>query len=113
MKQKEPGFSVLEYVAGTVPGPSTAPPQLPVKPLASRTPPPISSQLKPRLATGLFRRYLRACIPTGFDLASPLAGARPEAVLAEAQLWPGSATTEPFTDPEEHVPPRPLPGAAG
>ncbi|MET8590418.1 hypothetical protein [Streptomyces sp. NPDC005078] len=39
----------------------------------------------PRLATALFRRYLRACIPTGPDRASPLAGARPEAVLAETQ----------------------------
>ncbi|WP_274535865.1 hypothetical protein [Streptomyces sp. CB02923] len=33
----------------------------------------------------MFRRYLRACIPTGPDHGSPLAGARPEAVLAESQ----------------------------
>jgi len=55
------------------------------KPVAPRTPPPISNRLKPRLATALFRRYLRACIPTGPDRTSPLAGARPEAVLAETQ----------------------------
>ncbi|WP_406111766.1 hypothetical protein OG698_37655 [Streptomyces sp. NBC_01003] len=57
----------------------------PEKPVAPRTPPPISNRLKPRLATALFRRYLRACIPTGPDRASPLADARPEAVLAETQ----------------------------
>ncbi|MFD3580873.1 hypothetical protein [Streptomyces sp. NPDC058683] len=45
----------------------------------------ISQRLKPRLATALFRHYLRACIPTGPNLASPLACARPEAVLAETQ----------------------------
>ncbi|MFJ6752160.1 hypothetical protein ACIQNI_28855 [Streptomyces sp. NPDC091266] len=37
------------------------------------------------MATALFRRYLRACLPTGPDRAAPLAGARPEAVLAESQ----------------------------
>ncbi|MFJ7527976.1 hypothetical protein ACIQ1S_23985 [Streptomyces griseus] len=37
------------------------------------------------MATALFRRYLRACIATGPDSGSPLAGARPEAVLAESQ----------------------------
>ncbi|WP_258198751.1 hypothetical protein [Streptomyces sp. A244] len=52
---------------------------------AIRTPPPISNRLKPRLATALFRRYLRAFIPSGPDHASPLAGARPEAALAETQ----------------------------
>ncbi|MCX4531064.1 hypothetical protein [Streptomyces sp. NBC_01669] len=61
------------------------PTQLPEKPVASRTPPQISHRLTPRLATALFRRYLRACIPTGPDRTSPLAGARPEAVLAETQ----------------------------
>ncbi|MEV5449461.1 hypothetical protein [Streptomyces sp. NPDC052535] len=59
--------------------------RLPEKPVAPRTPPPISNRLKPRLATALFRRYLRACIPTGPDHASPLAGARPEAALTETQ----------------------------
>ncbi|WP_139062994.1 hypothetical protein [Streptomyces griseoaurantiacus] len=59
--------------------------RLPEKPVAPRTPPPISNRLKPRLATALFRRYLRACIPSGPDHTSPLAGARPEAVLTEAQ----------------------------
>ncbi|GLW47570.1 hypothetical protein Stsp02_32320 [Streptomyces sp. NBRC 14336] len=54
-------------------------------PVVTRTPPPISHRLKPRLATALFRRYLRACIPTGPDRATPLAGARPEGVLAETQ----------------------------
>ncbi|WP_159083373.1 hypothetical protein [Streptomyces sp. P3] len=58
---------------------------IPEKPVAARTPPPISNRLQPRLATALFRRYLCACIPTGPDRASPLAGARPEAVLAETQ----------------------------
>ncbi|MCC9705974.1 hypothetical protein E4N62_12345 [Streptomyces sp. MNU76] len=47
--------------------------------------PPISNRLQPRLATALFRRYLRACIPTGPDRITLLAGARPEAVLAETQ----------------------------
>nr|WP_251692173.1 hypothetical protein [Streptomyces sp. CHD11] len=65
--------------------PPTAPPRLPEKPVAVRTLPPISHRLKPRLATALFRRYLRACIPTGPDHAAPLAGARPEAVLIETQ----------------------------
>ncbi|MFI9755737.1 hypothetical protein [Streptomyces collinus] len=41
--------------------------------------------LKPRLATALFRRYLRACIPTDPSRPSPVAGARPEAVLDEAR----------------------------
>ncbi|MER6331127.1 hypothetical protein ABT298_17730, partial [Streptomyces sp. NPDC001034] len=60
-------------------------PRLPETPVATRTPPPISHRLKPRLATALFRRYLRACIPTGPDRATPLAGARPEGVLTETQ----------------------------
>ncbi|GAB2719633.1 hypothetical protein GCM10027072_11010 [Streptomyces bullii] len=59
--------------------------RLPEKPVAPRTPPPISNRLKPRLATALFRRYLRACIPTGPDHTSPLTGARPEGVLTESQ----------------------------
>ncbi|WP_406436068.1 hypothetical protein OHB00_18890 [Streptomyces sp. NBC_00631] len=58
---------------------------IPEKPVAARTPPPISNRLQPRLATALFRRYLRACIPTGPDRTTLLAGARPEAVLAETQ----------------------------
>ncbi|MFJ8248489.1 hypothetical protein [Streptomyces sp. NPDC094466] len=61
------------------------PPTIPELPVTPRTPPPVNSRLKPRLATALFRRYLRACIPTGPDSGSPLAGARPEAVLAESQ----------------------------
>ncbi|MEV3851293.1 hypothetical protein AB0J30_31470, partial [Streptomyces microflavus] len=65
---------------GALPGLAVA-----LEPVTPRTPPPINSQLKPRLATALFRRYLRACIPTGPDSGSPLAGARPEAVLAESQ----------------------------
>ncbi|MDX3372226.1 hypothetical protein PV387_40680 [Streptomyces sp. ME02-6987-2C] len=36
-------------------------------PVAPRAPAPISHRLKPRLATALFRRYLRACVPTGPD----------------------------------------------
>ncbi|WAX77078.1 hypothetical protein [Streptomyces sp. KMM 9044] len=70
---------------GTTSGPPTAPPRLLEKPVAARTLPPISHRRKPRLATALFRRYLRACIPTGPDHAAPLAGARPEAVLTETQ----------------------------
>ncbi|MCT7351749.1 hypothetical protein N4P33_06125, partial [Streptomyces sp. 15-116A] len=71
---------------GTTPGPPTAPPpDSPEKPVAERTPAPISHRLKPRLATALFRRYLRACITAGPDRASPLAGARPDAVPTEAQ----------------------------
>lgn len=54
-------------------------------PVAPRMPPPISHRLRPRLATALFRRYLRACIPTGPDRASPLADIRPESGLAETQ----------------------------
>ncbi|MEV5843636.1 hypothetical protein AB0M32_16910 [Streptomyces sp. NPDC051985] len=57
----------------------------PEKPVATRTPPPISTRLKPRLATALFRRYLRTCIPTGPDRTSPPAGSRPETVLAKTQ----------------------------
>ncbi|WP_177198728.1 hypothetical protein [Streptomyces colonosanans] len=45
----------------------------------------MSRHLTPRLATALFRRYLRACIPTGPDRTSPLAGARPETALTEAR----------------------------
>ncbi|MFJ5265523.1 hypothetical protein ACIQAC_34155 [Streptomyces sp. NPDC088387] len=45
----------------------------------------MSRRLQPRFATALFRRYLRACIPTGHGRNSPLGGARPEAVRAEAQ----------------------------
>ncbi|MFF1420042.1 hypothetical protein [Streptomyces sp. NPDC058280] len=48
-------------------------------------PPPITDRLKPRLATALFRRYLRACIPAGPDRASPPTGAGPEGVLAETK----------------------------
>ncbi|MFG3038084.1 hypothetical protein ACGFYZ_14355 [Streptomyces sp. NPDC048330] len=56
-------------------------------PVVPRIPPPVSRRLKPRLATALFRRYLRACIPTGTARTSPipLAGARPEAVLDESR----------------------------
>ncbi|MFK0156535.1 hypothetical protein ACIQVL_22670 [Streptomyces sp. NPDC090499] len=57
----------------------------PEKPVATRTPPPISNRLNTRLATALFRRYLRSCIPTGPNCTSPLADGRPEAVLAETQ----------------------------
>ncbi|MFJ2021556.1 hypothetical protein [Streptomyces nodosus] len=56
-----------------------------MKPVPARTPPSISNRLKPRLATALFRRYLRSAIPTGLDHNSLLAGARPEAALAETQ----------------------------
>lgn len=70
---------------GTAPGPPTPAIRAPEKPVVTRTPPPISNLLKPRLATALFRRYLRACIPNGPDHASPLAGAHPEAVLTETQ----------------------------
>ncbi|MEH0441959.1 hypothetical protein QBA74_41855 [Streptomyces scabiei] len=63
--------------------PPTATP-IPEKPVAARTPPPISNRLQPRLATALFRRYLRACIPTGPD-HTLLAGARPETDLAQNQ----------------------------
>ncbi|GAU70757.1 hypothetical protein SSP35_22_00600 [Streptomyces sp. NBRC 110611] len=57
----------------------------PETPVTPRTPAPITRHLKPRLATALFRRYLRACIPTSRDQTVPLAGARPEAVLDEAR----------------------------
>ncbi|MFI9423406.1 hypothetical protein ACIG54_07545 [Streptomyces achromogenes] len=40
--------------------------------------------LTPRLATALFRRYLRACTPTGPDRTCLLAGTRPETALSEA-----------------------------
>ncbi|MFG2924217.1 hypothetical protein ACGFYA_22270 [Streptomyces sp. NPDC048305] len=58
---------------------------IPGETVTPRTPPLISKQIKPRLATALFRRYLRACLPTGPDRPSPLAGARPESALAETQ----------------------------
>ncbi|MFJ6709059.1 MULTISPECIES: hypothetical protein [unclassified Streptomyces] len=57
----------------------------PEKPVATRNPPPISNRLKPRLATALFRHYLRACIPASPDRTSPLAGGSPEPVVAETQ----------------------------
>ncbi|NUS83888.1 MAG: hypothetical protein HOY75_14365, partial [Streptomyces sp.] len=57
----------------------------PENPVTARTPAPISHRLSPRLATALFRRYLRACIATGPDRTSLLAGAHPESVLAETQ----------------------------
>ncbi|MFE1199588.1 hypothetical protein ACFW6E_43945 [Streptomyces olivaceoviridis] len=44
----------------------------------------MSQRLAPRLATALFRRYLRACIPAGPDRTCLLAGARPDAALSEA-----------------------------
>ncbi|MFG3384033.1 hypothetical protein [Streptomyces sp. NPDC047999] len=59
-----------------------APARFPEKPVAPRTPRPSTFLLKPRLATALLRRYLRACIPVGPDHVPPLAGVRPEAVLA-------------------------------
>ncbi|GAA2442445.1 hypothetical protein GCM10010433_49490 [Streptomyces pulveraceus] len=40
-------------------------------PVVPRTPPPISHLLKPRLATAVFRRYLRACIPSGPTIGNP------------------------------------------
>lgn len=55
------------------------------KPVTPPTPPSISRRLPPRLATALFRRYLRACIPTDPSRPIPLAGARPESVLDEAR----------------------------
>ncbi|MCL7369627.1 hypothetical protein, partial [Streptomyces ardesiacus] len=55
------------------------------KPVAERAPALISHRLKPRLATNLFRRYLRACITAGPDRASSLTSARPESVLNETQ----------------------------
>ncbi|CAM5570280.1 hypothetical protein [Streptomyces aurantiogriseus] len=45
----------------------------------------MSRRFKPRLATALFRHYLRACIATGPDRSAPLSGARPESALDEAQ----------------------------
>ncbi|WP_180303628.1 hypothetical protein [Streptomyces sp. JV178] len=41
-------------------------------------------RLTPRLATALFRRYLRSCIPTGAHRIVPPASAHPEAGLDEA-----------------------------
>ncbi|MBC2901156.1 hypothetical protein [Streptomyces cupreus] len=45
----------------------------------------MSRRLTPRLATALFRRYLRACIPTGPHRIVPPTGAHPEASLDEAR----------------------------
>jgi hypothetical protein len=58
------------------------------------TPPPITHHLKPRLATALFRHYLRTCIPLGPDRATPPACARPEAVFAERQQPRTAPTTD-------------------
>ncbi|MEE4495007.1 MULTISPECIES: hypothetical protein [unclassified Streptomyces] len=50
-----------------------------------RTPPPISTSRKPRLATVLFRRYLRAVTVGSGERTIPLVGGRPEAALDEAR----------------------------
>ncbi|MFJ8978762.1 hypothetical protein [Streptomyces sp. NPDC102282] len=76
-------------------GPSTTPapylwgrhppsPGAPVTDEPDRTPPPISTSRKPRLATALFRRYLRAVTVGSGERIIPLAGGRPEAALDEA-----------------------------
>ncbi|MFB7630517.1 hypothetical protein ACFC0M_06150 [Streptomyces sp. NPDC056149] len=67
-----------------------------------RTPPPLSHHLTPRLASALFRRYLRACIAVGPDQTLALAGARPEATLAEAQRTRRTTNT-PAPDQEAHA----------
>ncbi|MET8683705.1 hypothetical protein ABZV77_05770 [Streptomyces sp. NPDC004732] len=50
-----------------------------------RTPPPITTDRKPRLVTALFRRYLRAVTVGSKERTNPLAGGRPEAALDEAR----------------------------
>uniref|UniRef100_UPI001C0FC0BF hypothetical protein n=1 Tax=Streptomyces brasiliscabiei TaxID=2736302 RepID=UPI001C0FC0BF len=50
-----------------------------------RTPPPITTDRKPRLVTALFRRYLRAVTVGSRERTIPLAGGRPEAALDEAR----------------------------
>ena len=57
----------------------------PVTDEPDRTPPPISTSRKPRLATALFRRYLRAVTVGSGERTIPLAGGRPEAALDEAR----------------------------
>ncbi|MGW0137550.1 hypothetical protein [Streptomyces calvus] len=57
----------------------------PENPVEHHAAPPIRQHFKPRFATALFRRYLRACIVTGPDPTVPPAGTRSKAVLADAQ----------------------------
>ncbi|MDG5808477.1 hypothetical protein P9869_38690 [Streptomyces ossamyceticus] len=56
-----------------------------VIPAVGPTPPPITVYDAPRLATALFRHYLRACIVRSPDAAHPLSGGRPEAALDESR----------------------------
>ncbi|WP_432012626.1 hypothetical protein [Streptomyces cucumeris] len=74
-------------MAPALAGATRLPTRNPEKPVAPRTPPPISHRLKPRLATAVFRRYLRACITPCPDHASPPNGVGPQAVLAETQRF--------------------------
>ncbi|MGW4345335.1 hypothetical protein ACWEL8_09685 [Streptomyces sp. NPDC004690] len=70
MSGGEPHVEVLEHhrhQGARQPSPH----DLPETPVTPRTPPPISHHLKPRLATALFRRYLRACIPLSPDRTVP------------------------------------------
>jgi hypothetical protein len=47
----------------------------------------MSRHLTPRLATALFRRYLRSCVPTGLHRIVPPTGTRPEAGLDAARRF--------------------------
>ncbi|MGZ2362105.1 hypothetical protein LRE75_36520 [Streptomyces sp. 372A] len=60
-------------------------PGAPVTDEPDRTPPPISSNRKPRLVTALFRRYLRVPAVGCGERTNPLAGGRPEGALDEAR----------------------------
>lgn len=61
------------------------PPGAPVTDEPDRTPPPISTSRNPRLATALFRRYLRAVTVGSGERTVLLAGGCPEAALDEAR----------------------------
>ncbi|MEU6144158.1 hypothetical protein ABZ848_27870 [Streptomyces sp. NPDC047081] len=58
---------------------------VPVPRTTDRTPPPITPNRKPRLATALFRRYLRAVTADSRTRTNLLAGGHPEAALDEAR----------------------------
>ncbi|MER5827919.1 hypothetical protein ABT086_38260, partial [Streptomyces mirabilis] len=60
-------------------------PGVPVTRDTDRTPPPITADRKPHLATALFRRYLRAVTAGSRTRTNLLAGGHPEAALDEAR----------------------------
>ncbi|MFI2204615.1 hypothetical protein ACH47Z_28285 [Streptomyces sp. NPDC020192] len=78
-------YALTTHRAGPRTGPAPPSPGVPVTRDTDRRPPPITADRKPRLATALFRRYLRAITTGSRTRTNPLAGGRPEAALDEAR----------------------------